>query len=230
MNGAPANPMSGTGEAARMSRIASRSGPTAASGSKVYEAGDVAGGPDRCLDDRTDAGLDLERHPETGERGRDVGEEDRRVHPEPADRLEGDLGAEGRIPGDLDERGALPDGPELGQRAPGLTHEPDRGRVDRLAPAGAQVAVGPRVGGAPRPGVGAGSGLAGHLDRREHGGPGHERNAVRAASTVSATTSGSWAREMNQASNCEGGSRMPASSIAPKKRAKAARSDSPASA
>ena len=78
-----------------MRRIASSSGATASAGSNGRSAVDVGGGADRRLDDGADAGLDLEGDAEAGERGGDVGEQDRRVHAEPADRLEGDLRAQG---------------------------------------------------------------------------------------------------------------------------------------
>ena len=55
-------------------------------------------------------------------------------------------------------------------------------------------------------------------------------NAVRAASIVASISAGPWAIDTNHASNCDGGSRMPRSSIAPKNRAYASRSDASASA
>jgi hypothetical protein len=61
---------------------------------KRREAGDVVGGDDRSLDHGADPGLDVERHAEPRERRRDVGEQDRGVDAEPADRLERHLGAE----------------------------------------------------------------------------------------------------------------------------------------
>jgi hypothetical protein len=51
-------------------------------------------------------------------------------------RLERDLRAEVRLADDLEEAVALAQLPVLGQRSPGLSHEPDRRVLDRLAPAG----------------------------------------------------------------------------------------------
>ena len=54
--------------------------------------------------------------------------------------------------------------------------------------------------------------------------------AVRAAAIVASISAGPWAIDGNQASNCEGGSSTPWSSIEPKNRAYAARSEASASA
>ena len=127
-----------------------------------------------------------------------------RVDAEPPDRLERDLGAQRPASCAISRRLARSRmRAVLGQRAAGLAHEPDRRRVDRLAPAGAQEPI-------------------------VHAG--HVRSAARAASTVASISAGPWAIETNQASNCEGGRRIPRSSIAPKNRAYASRSDASASA
>ena len=149
MNGAPAKPMSGTGEVGpdEADRLEQR--PTAASGSNGPEPGHVARatGSARSMTGPT-PWPDVEGHAEPRERRRDVGEQDRRVDAEAADRLEGDLGAQRRVAGDLEQRCARSRiGPVLGQRAPGLAHEPDGGRVDGFAAAGPKVAIGARVDG-----------------------------------------------------------------------------------
>ena len=95
MNGAPANPMSGTGDARRTSPIASSNGATAASGSNgrkrarsaAVRTGWSMTGPTPSRMSNAIA--------EPGQRGRDVGEQDRRVDAEAVHGLERDLGAQG---------------------------------------------------------------------------------------------------------------------------------------
>lgn len=61
-------------------------------GREVAQLGEVAAGADGALDDRADAGLDVEVDADGLQRHDDVAEVDRRVHVVPAHGLEGDLG------------------------------------------------------------------------------------------------------------------------------------------
>ena len=185
-------------------------------GLERLERQDVLEAPDRPLDDRAPALDDVERDAEAGEGRRDVREQDGRINAETAHRLERDLGAQGRVAGDLDERRVRADGPVFGQRAPGLAHEPDGRRVHWQAAGRAQEA---RLD-ACRRGLGQAKGGEGA----------HRANPRRAASSVSASSASPWAAEMNQDSNWDGGSSTPASSIVPKNRAYASRSEVSASA
>ncbi len=96
------------------------------------ESRDVRGAPDRALDDRADAldELDVDPHAEDG--SHDVREQHRRIDAVAPHGLEGHLGAQLGRPRDLEERVALADRAILGERAPGLAHEPHRGALDRL--------------------------------------------------------------------------------------------------
>ena len=174
------------------------------------ERGHVVGRANRPLDDRADALANVEIHAQSGERRGDIREQDRRVHAQAADRLERDLGAQGRVPRDLQQRGSLPDPAVLGQRTPGLAHEPDRRGIDGRATDRAQ-----------EPGVGARRRYQGRGGSRGHVQvlDAHAANAFRAAASVAPISVSPWAIERNQASNCEGASSTPSSSIAPKKRA-----------
>ena len=102
-----------------------------------------------------------------------------RVDAELADRHEGDLGAQLRRLGELEDPVALAEPPVGGEAPARLAHEPDGRGVDRLAAAGAQEAVV------------------------------HAAKAVRAASSVASISAGPWAIDTNHASNCDGGRRMP---------------------
>ena len=73
--------------------------------------------------------------PSTGRH--DVGEEHRRIDAVPAHGLQRHLRAQLRRARDLEERVPLADRAVLGQRAPGLAHEPHGRALDRLAPRGA---------------------------------------------------------------------------------------------
>src|SRR5439155_1493284 len=74
------------------------------------------------------------------ERQQDVGEQDGGVDGEAADRLKRDLGGEVRRVAQLEQRVLLAQGAVLGEVAARLAHEPNRGGVDRLAPARPQEA------------------------------------------------------------------------------------------
>ena len=94
---------------------------------------DVGRRRDRRLDHRPDPLHELDADPHAENGGHDVREEHRRVDAVPAHRLQRHLGAElGRL-GDLEERVALAERAVLGQRAPGLAHEPHRRALDLLA-------------------------------------------------------------------------------------------------
>ncbi len=139
MNGPPQKPTTACSgfSSRRTARIASRTGPTVSAGSGMRSASTAA----RVrIGSRTTGPtpfdeLDVDAHRD--DRGHDVREHHRRVDAVAANRLERDLG--GQLGGavDLEERVPLADLAVLGQRPPGLPHEPDRGALDRLAPRGA---------------------------------------------------------------------------------------------
>ena len=79
--------------------------------------------------------LDVEAHRD--DRGHDVREHHGRVHAVPAHGLERHLGRQLRRLVDLEERVPLADRAVLGQRAPGLPHEPHRRPLDGFTPRGA---------------------------------------------------------------------------------------------
>ena len=85
VNGAPAKPMTGTEScsAARVRRIASATKPVVSTGSGHHELLDVRRGPQRRGEVRP-AVAELELHPHRLGGDEDVGEDDRRVHAEPA--------------------------------------------------------------------------------------------------------------------------------------------------
>ena len=94
------------------------------------------------VDDRPDAVHEAHIDADARERRGDVGEQDRRVHAQPADRLERDLGAQRRVaPRSARASPRSRMARYSGKRAAGLAHEPDGRRVDRLPPAGAQEPV-----------------------------------------------------------------------------------------
>ena len=175
----------------------------------------VARGRDRLEDDGADALADLEREAQALERQRDVGEQDRRVDPQPLDRLERHLGAEIGDAGDLQEAVPLPHRAVLGERAARLAHEPHRRPVDGLGPAGLQE---------PERAIARVS-----PDGVAHVPPSDAGIASRAASRAASISASPWASVRNQASKGDGGNQMPRSSMAWKKRAKAAGSPARAS-
>jgi hypothetical protein len=87
----------------------------------------VGGGPHRRLDHRSGAGHDVQIDAGGRDRHHDVAEQDRGVDLVPAHRLQGDLGDQIRSAARLEHPDAGPDLAVLGQRSPGLPHEPDRG-------------------------------------------------------------------------------------------------------
>ena len=101
--------------------------------SGIVSAGfDVCDGANGSGDDRPDAfdEVDVEAHAD--DRGHDVGEHHGRVDAVPAHRLQRHLGAQFGRPGNLPEAVSLAELAVLGQRAPGLAHEPDRRPLDVL--------------------------------------------------------------------------------------------------
>src|SRR4051812_26783460 len=150
------------------------------------ERRDVRRRADRALDDRAHVRLDPQPDAHRLERQHDVREQDGAVDPELVDRHQGDLGAQLRRLGDLEDPEALAQGAVRRERPTGLTHEPDRSRVDRLEAAGANETIA------------------------------HDRDsskAIRAAATVASISAGPWAVDGNHASKGDGGTRMPWSSI-----------------
>ena len=124
MKGAPAKPMSGVSPSSRTSsRTASATGatPSASSAGRAATSAAVRTG---CSTTGPVPGDDV--HPDPGglERHDDVGEEDRGVDAVAADGLQRDLAGEIGGQAGLEHPGALAELAVLGQRAPGLTHEP----------------------------------------------------------------------------------------------------------
>ena len=93
------------------------------------------------VDDRTFALDEVERNAHRFEREQQVREQDGRVHLDRLDRLHGDLGGELRLAADLKQGVSFAKRAVGGHVAAGLSHEPDRRRIDRFAPAGSQKAV-----------------------------------------------------------------------------------------
>ena len=100
------------------------------------QALDVGRARDRPVDDRPDALDELDVDPHPDDRGHDVGEHHGRVDAVAANRLQRHLGAELRRVRDLEEPVALADRAVLGQRAPGLAHEPHGRALDGFATRG----------------------------------------------------------------------------------------------
>ena len=136
MNGPPQKPITAfsAGSSARTSRTASSTGRERLVGIGDAQPLDVRERPDRPLDHRADAldELDVDAHAEHG--GHDVREQHGRVDVVTPDRLQRHLGAELGCPRELEERVPLPQRAILGQRAPGLPHEPDGRALHLLAP------------------------------------------------------------------------------------------------
>ena len=99
------------------------------------DARDVGFGLDRVFDRRPFALDEVEADAHRLERQQQIGKEDRRVHFDPADRLQRDLGGQIGRSTEVEQRVALAQGAVLAHVASGLAHEPHRGGIDRLAPA-----------------------------------------------------------------------------------------------
>ena len=85
--------------------------------------------------------IELELDAQAGEGNQDVGEDDDAVHAEAPMRMQRDLGRSIRICAQLEEARLLTELAVLRQVTPRLPHQPDRGSVDGLAPAGAEEAL-----------------------------------------------------------------------------------------
>jgi hypothetical protein len=83
--------------------------------------------PDGRCQARSFAGFEPEILPQRHRHDQNVGEQDRTVHPEAADRLERDLGRRIAVVDQREEAALLlPQRAIFGQVAPGLAHQPDR--------------------------------------------------------------------------------------------------------
>ena len=107
----------------------------------VRQAVEITRLPERMIEPGTDAVFHGERHPHRLRNDEDVAEDDRRIHTENVDRLQGNLDRQLGCPHHREKIGALPDGAILGEIAPGLAHHPDGWTLDPLAPAGAQEKI-----------------------------------------------------------------------------------------
>ena len=138
MNGAPAKPISGTRPPSSrlICRIASSTCASASRGSKRRTRVDVRLAAQRVLDRRPFAVDEVEADAHRLERQQQVGEENRRVHLDAADRLQRDFGGEIGRAAQIEQRIALAQRAVLAHVAAGLAHEPDGRGVDRLAAAG----------------------------------------------------------------------------------------------
>ena len=140
VNGAPAKPISGTRPSSSRLHLADRLQHVRQRLARLERAQpiDVVGTADRALDLRPFALDEVEGQAHRLERQQQIGEEDRGVDVDAADRLQRDLGGEVGLPADLQQRIPLAKRAVLGHVAAGLAHEPDRRGVHRLAPAGLQ--------------------------------------------------------------------------------------------
>ena len=202
MNGAPQKPITGVrpSSSRRSSRTASATNGTASAARALAQRVHLRAGAHRLGQLR--AGVEGHPHAERLERQQDVGEDDRGVEREAAQRLQRGLDRQLRRLAQRQEVHALAQRAVLRQVAAGLPHDPQRRAVDRLAPAGAQEAV---------------------VHART------SAKAAAAAAIVWSITASSCAAETKADSNADGGSSTPRASIARKKRAKAARSTADAS-
>ena len=89
--------------------------------------------PDRIEDRRPLALYEIEIEPERSEGQQEIGEEDGGVDLDDIHRLERHRDGELRLAANLDQREALAQGAVIRHVASGLTHEPHRSHVDRLA-------------------------------------------------------------------------------------------------
>ena len=127
VNGAPAKPMSGTRPPSSrlICRIASSTCASASRGSNAAHRGEVGLRPQRILDRRTFAADEIEADAHRLERQQQIGEENRRVHFDAADRLQRDLGGEIGRAAEVEQRIALAQRAVLAHVPAGLAHEPD---------------------------------------------------------------------------------------------------------
>ncbi len=106
------------------------------------QALDVSRRPHGTLDRGTLAFDEVEGQAHGLEREQQVGEENRGVNLDGADRLQRDLGGQLRRAAELEQGAPLAQHAVLGHVPAGLSHEPDGSGVDRLAPARAEEAIG----------------------------------------------------------------------------------------
>ncbi len=127
MNGAPAKPMSGVCAGQRRAQTADRREDLGGVllRRRQMERVDRRRRPQRLREDRR--GMELETEAETVERRQDVAEQDRRVESETSHRLQGHFDRELRRPHHGQEVVLGAQRPVLGEVAPGLAHDPDRG-------------------------------------------------------------------------------------------------------
>ena len=93
---------------------------------KCFHGLDVGEGAHGMLDHRPDIGHDVQLDARCAQGHHDVGEQDRRVHPVPADGLQRDLGDQFGVEARLHHGVLGPQRPVLGQRPACLPHEPHR--------------------------------------------------------------------------------------------------------
>ena len=143
MKGAPPKPMSGTRSASsrRSSLIVSSTSPSASRGSNVRRRSTSAAVRIGLRDRRPFALDEVEVEPHRRERNQQIGKQDRGIHVDDVYRLQRDRHRELGRAADIEQRVALPQRAIIGHVAPGLAHEPDGRRVDRLAPAGFQESI-----------------------------------------------------------------------------------------
>ena len=145
VNGAPAKPISGTRPASSrlICRIASSTCASASRGSNRRTRVDVGLAAQRVLDRRTFAVDEVEADAHRLERQQQIGEQNRGVHLDAADRLQRDFGGEIGRAAEVEQRIALAQRAVLAHVAARLAHEPDGRGVDRLAPAGFEESADP---------------------------------------------------------------------------------------
>ena len=95
---------------------------------------------DRVVHDGALARLEAHFQAQSAQRREDIGEDDGGVQVERVDGLHGHLAAQLGLLDDLEHPVLLPEFPVLAHVASRLPHEPHRGPIDRLAPAGLQEA------------------------------------------------------------------------------------------
>ena len=102
---------------------------------------DVGGLADRPLDRGAFPLDEVDRQAHRPEGQQQIGKENGGVDVDEIDRLQRDGDGELGMTADFQEGMAFPQRPVVGHVAPRLAHEPDRRRIDGLAPAGAKETV-----------------------------------------------------------------------------------------
>ena len=134
MNGAPAKPISGVLPSSRHGQADGFADGLQRLPGQLRQRGDIGGGADGLVQDRSHAGNDV--HADAGQlqRNDNVGEEDGRINVMAAHRLQRDLGGQFRAQAGVQHGHAFAHLQVFGQGAAGLPHEPD-GTAARLAAA-----------------------------------------------------------------------------------------------